>query len=77
MIMVQTNIMVQTDIMPPKMGRDFEQSECKKGNLILAVFFYTGIMILETVRKKMIIDYLLLREQYLHNCNNMNAGHLF
>lgn len=76
MIMVQTNIMVQTDSMPPKMGHNFEQSECKKGNLILAVFFYTGIMTLETVRKKMIIDYLLLREQYLHNYN-MNAGCLF
>lgn len=65
--------MVQTVIMPPKMGRDFEQSECKKGKLILAVFFYTGIMTLETVRKTMIIGYLLLREQYLHSCNNMNA----
>lgn len=51
------------DIVPTKMEHDFEQSECKKGNLMLAVFFCTEVMTLETMRKKMLlIACLLLHE---------------
>lgn len=70
-------IMVQTYTMPTKMGHDVEQSECKKGNLILAIVFCTGVITLETLRKKVITVYLLLHEQYLYNCNNVNAVCLF
>lgn len=42
------------DMIPTKIGHDFEQSKCKKGNylnVMLAVFFCTRVMTLEIIRK--------------------------